>query len=591
MGVTNPIYFLLTIFIAGVIIFYLFRKQYEKKIIPSNLFWDQVMNEWQASPWIEKLQKNLLLWLQLAILTLLMFALINPFWLKKGIEGEHFIFIIDTSASMSARNGVETRFQLAKKEISNLVNQLNGQDVTLITIGNEAKIELKNETNFNLIQSKIKELSLSYQTSNMNKAVLLADSLTGKDHTSIHIFSDAVTKDTVPKMKNKIPLHVHNVGKNGDNLSLLSFGVTKKKEKIIGAGVIKNQSNREQKVEFFIQNNDDTLFSKKLIIPANGQKIIEVPDLVVKDYYTAKIVANDIYPIDNTRTAVYSKSLSKLYAVGEVNQFVIKGFQTIGIPVTQISEKDWNEESSDGIILMEGRSSETWPRSPLIIFNPQKGKEIALKRSISVIDDPLLQYVEFDQTYIQKGTKTNHPYLETLARSGDLPLLEKGEYMGNRVVSIDFAIEDSDWPLKPGFPIFLYQSFQWLSEQQHFKGFFLPGEKKWMSTSGNSDWKVFDESGKFLSSYQLDKESFVAPKKPGLYQIIAGDQSMYISVVLDEEEQSVQVEPSFVMNQPKDQVSQSTKATKYSFLWFWLTVAAFIILLIEWEVYSRAHRR
>lgn len=112
-----------------------------------------------------------------------------------------------------------------------------------------------------------------------------------------------------------------------------------------------------------------------------------------------------------------------------------------------------------------------------------------------------------------------------------------------------------------------------------------------MSTSGNSDWKVFDESGKFLSSYQLDKESFVAPKKPGLYQIIAGDQSMYISVVLDEEEQSVQVEPSFVMNQPKDQVSQSTKATKYSFLWFWLTVAAFIILLIEWEVYSRAHRR
>ena len=64
-------------------------------------------------------------------------------------------------------------------------------------------------------------------------------------------------------MKNKIPLHVHNVGKNGDNLSLLSFGVTKKKEKIIGAGVIKNQSNREQKVEFLIQNNDDTLFSKK----------------------------------------------------------------------------------------------------------------------------------------------------------------------------------------------------------------------------------------------------------------------------------------------------------------------------------------
>ncbi|MGE8206724.1 vWA domain-containing protein [Heyndrickxia sp. NPDC080065] len=591
MGLTNPIYLLLSIFIAGVIIFYLFRKQYEKQIVPSNLFWDQVMNEWQASPWIEKLQRNILLWMQLAILTLLMFALINPFWQTKGIGSDHLIIIVDTSASMSAIHNGQSRFQSAKNELISMIDQINGQDVTLISAGNDAKVEIKNETNQSLLKAKINQLSISYQACNIDKAIRLAESMAEKNNSSIHIYSDSVTKESIPQIRQKLPIHVHNIGSEGTNLSLQSFGVAKRNQKIVGAGLIENQSKEDQQVQFQIRNEDNVLFTKVVLIPGGSQKLVNVPSLPQKDYYVASIDVKDDYPIDNTRTAVYSPPLSKIYAVGDVNPFLIKGFETIGVHVTQVSMNDWKEEPEDGIVLMEGVPLTKWIKSPSMIINPNKGKESNIKHQITTKDDPLLQYVDFENTFIQKGSTMNQTTLQTIAQSGDVPLIGKGEQNGKRVVCVNFSIEDSDWPLKPGFPIFLYQSFQWLSDQQNFKGFFTPDEKKWMTTDTNSNWKIYDESGKFIRSFQLEKESFVAPNKPGLYQITAGDHSMYMAVVLDESEQSIPVKPSFVLNQLKPGAKGNIKSTPYSFIWFWITITAFIILFIEWEVYRRANRR
>ncbi|WP_242485302.1 vWA domain-containing protein [Peribacillus sp. TH27] len=125
MHISNPLFFLLIIFIAAVILFYFFRKQYETTTISSNLLWEQVLNEWQASPWLHKLQHNLLFWLQILVLLLLMFSLVRPFWFQKGIPGDHLILIIDTSATMSAKDGELTRFEKAKQELMEMLKEVD----------------------------------------------------------------------------------------------------------------------------------------------------------------------------------------------------------------------------------------------------------------------------------------------------------------------------------------------------------------------------------------------------------------------------------------------------------------------------------
>src|SRR5690554_2427948 len=118
MGFLNPLFFSLSIFIGAVIVFYMFRKQYENRVIPSTFLWQQVMDEWQASPWLDKLQRNLLLFLQLLALTLLMFALVKPLLMVRGIPGEHIIFIIDHSASMATTHNGKSRFEEAMEKVN-----------------------------------------------------------------------------------------------------------------------------------------------------------------------------------------------------------------------------------------------------------------------------------------------------------------------------------------------------------------------------------------------------------------------------------------------------------------------------------------
>lgn len=569
----------------------MFRKQYEKQVIPSNLFWEQVMNEWQASPWLEKLQRNLLLWLQLVILTLLMFALIKPFWMTEGVEGDHIILIVDTSASMTAIHHDKTRFKMAQEELTKMVKKMNDQDVTLISAGNDPMINLKNETNKDIIESRIKKLQVSYQTSDINKALRLAESLAHEKNTSIHLFSDSVKKADLPKIRRSLPIHVHNIGEKGNNLSLLSFGVAERNKGIIGVAVVENQSDQKQDFQLNITFEDDQLFQKKISIRANEQKVIKIPTLPKKKYYVASIHGDEDYTFDNKQTAVFLQSISNVYAVGDVNPFLIKGFETVGVKVTQLQEKNWKQEITNGMVIMEGQPKAKWPNVPLFIVNSNKGKSVRLTKAIENDEGPLMQYVQFEDTYIQSAAKMDHSSLETIARSGEIPLIEKGEHNGNRVIAINFGLEDSDWPLKPGFPIFLYHSYQWLAKQQSFQGFFRPGERKWVTTDTKTDWKIYDSEGEYIRTFHLQNESFVAPKKPGLYQIVAGEQSMYFAVVLDESEQSIRVEPSFDLNVQKDQRNMAMIERPNSSVWNLLVLVAFAVLLIEWEVYRRGLRR
>ena len=184
----NPLSFLLTLFIAVVVFFYFFRKQYERQTIPSNMLWREVMNEWQASPFLKRMQRNLLFWLQIFALLLLMFALAQPHFYEKRLKGEHIVFIMDTSATMSAEDGDMTRFERAKQEMRELAKELQGQEVTLIKAGQKPEILLNRENNKRMVLKMIDGLQLTYDHENMEKALNLAKSISSQSGTSRGMF-------------------------------------------------------------------------------------------------------------------------------------------------------------------------------------------------------------------------------------------------------------------------------------------------------------------------------------------------------------------------------------------------------------------
>ncbi|MBW8348711.1 VWA domain-containing protein [Bacillus sp. IITD106] len=591
MGLMNPIFLLLAFFWAAVIVFYMFRKRYEKKIIPSNLLWEQVMNEWQASPWLDKLQRNLLLFLQLLILLLLMIALTRPYWMTKGIEGEHIIFVIDTSASMSAEHDGISRMDEAKEYLSTMLKDVDDQEVSIISAGSVPNLLINKETDMNKVRKAIDGLNLSYEYCDMDKAIRLANSLAVNKDTSLFVFSDSVKPEDVEGISETLPISVMNMGKEGVNVSLKSFGIGEKDNQITGISVIDNQSNVQKTATLKIIKNEKTLYKEKVTIEPSEQKFVKISKLPESEYYKALIEVDDNYSIDNELIAVRRPSLSKVYLVGEISPFIRKGLENIGYETIQINKEDMDRDLSDGIVVVENMPLDKWPKRPLLAITPEKSKEIAIQKEIETENDPVFQYVEFNKTYIDSAFSSNNIKLPVIAKSGSLPLIQKGTENGFPVIVLQFSIENTDWPLQTGFPIFLYQSFQWLAANEEFFGFFLPGEQRWLNVDADqNEWKVFTENNQFIESFNLLEESFTAPQKPGIYQTIVNERTMYFAVNLDEREKSIPYSASFDVNQSIKQGEHNVVNRPYEGLWFWLVLAALMVLFLEWEVMRRGTR-
>lgn len=136
MGFLTPAFFWLGSSLAVLILFYLFRKEFTEKEISSTLLWDRLIQEWKANRWWRKLQRHLLLLLQILIVCLLILALAQPYFSGKGISGDHVVAVIDTSASMQTEEADGTRFQEAKEDILEMIDSLgDGQKMSLLTGG------------------------------------------------------------------------------------------------------------------------------------------------------------------------------------------------------------------------------------------------------------------------------------------------------------------------------------------------------------------------------------------------------------------------------------------------------------------------
>lgn len=400
----------------------------------------------------------------------------------------------------------------------------------------------------------------------------------------IHLFTDYLEKKDAASLGETIPVYVHNYAKNSDNVSLLSFGTLKEGNSVSAIAVVQNQTSTDREVTIQVKNGDAVLFSKVEKVEANGEKTVAMQDLPIKPYYEAKILVDDDYELDNHLSVIQAISYDKVYAVGEVNPFFIAGLETIGLDVIQVDSI--RKIGDDGMVLAEGIELNKLGGYPLLYMNHHQTNK--LTEAIKATDDGLLTYVESEKIYIQSAAKSLNQEWEPILTSGEFSLIEKGMYKGQPIITINFSLKDSDWPLQPSFPLFLYNSYQWLTKQSNFLGYFQPGEEKSLQLGNVSEWNVFTTTGKHVSTWNMIEQSFKAPNAPGIYEAVTADKSYYLAVLLDDREKSLVSADSFSMNN-KSATDVDAAEAAYDQLWFWLACVALILLMLEWEVYRRGY--
>src|SRR5262245_4420334 len=124
MGILNPaaLPFLL---VLGILVLIYLRERLRTRIeVPALLFWLEVKEDKLR---IRRFLPSVLFFIQALLLLLLIGGLLRPFRpvTTRETRGNRWIFVVDVSASMQAREGRTRRFELALDQARAVIKSLN----------------------------------------------------------------------------------------------------------------------------------------------------------------------------------------------------------------------------------------------------------------------------------------------------------------------------------------------------------------------------------------------------------------------------------------------------------------------------------
>jgi len=534
------------------------------------------MQETRVSPYLKQLQKNALLFLQLLALLLLVLALMNPYVKKSTIVGAQTIFIVDTSATMFAGKEQST-FDAHKKEMLSLVGQLNGRPVTLITTGNTPKAVLQQVTNTKDIEKAIQELEVTYETAQMNKALDVAQAFVGDIPTSIYVFTDALDKKHLPMEKDTVKWIVKGSAKDLTNIAISRFAATTDGQSTMALVQLQNDNDLEQKITLLLQNAENNkVVSEDITLPPNEAVTKTFKDLPLETTLTATIDVEDDYAVDNSQTVLLQTATSKIVVDQSMHQLIQKGFQTITssvkiVPSLQIAD---NQEATvvTGQTALLGKMDK-----PIVLFGRDDAEKIEAKGEVNTTSDALFAFSELKDIYVSAVYPGFDGY-KTIASVGDYPFIQRSP-KGDLVILADIA--DTDWPLHPSFPLFLWSAEQQLSESIGSLGIFTPNEQRAVALA-QGEWSVYSQDDQFLSS--ITNGLLTAPMKPGIYTARSENEEKRLIVQLQAQERVIQKGTSYTLGELQENGKEEiAKASLVP----WLILLILLVLVTEWEVQRR----
>src|SRR5919198_1207215 len=127
----------------AIIALYFLKLRRQPLEVPSTYLWKKSIEDMHVNSLWQRLRQNLLLFLQLLLIALAMFALLRPGWEGTKLEGQRFIFLVDNSASMSASDvgDAKNRLAEAKKLVGGMIDEMTpGMTAMIISFADTPQV-------------------------------------------------------------------------------------------------------------------------------------------------------------------------------------------------------------------------------------------------------------------------------------------------------------------------------------------------------------------------------------------------------------------------------------------------------------------
>ncbi|WIF95427.1 vWA domain-containing protein [Caminicella sporogenes] len=566
MTFLNPMGLLLGVCLPVIILLY-FRKKQVVEIKVSNIkLWDEVIEEVEGIR-KRKLDRYLLLIIQLLIGLFLVFVFAHPIYLNK-FNSSKVIIGLDVSISMNTNEKGKTHLDMAKDKIINYVNSAPKKTrYTLILLKKNSEVCLEEGIRDDVVRALRKVFSTKEYLDLQNAAYLL----------SKYDGEKVIVSDKSIMLGDKEII----VGKSLNNVGIVGADYDPYRNEVLCH--IKNYCSKSKKIRVCMKSNTGKVDIQSIVVSSNMKETLFF-SIDKKDSYVVFNIENkDDLEDDNSYILAFGDKYKKKVLYIGSNIFIKNALESILNLRFDILDKIAGKVQNYDAYIVENEID--------ISKLPQDASVWVMKPSIKMIE----KSKEGLSKVVNKGSLFTKNLFKNGISAADVSILNyKSGY--NSVLEVDnkpvmiYGLENgfkriyssidfykTDMVMKPDFPVFIYKTIEWLLDG--YNRSYVSGDKIYFT---NDKYKKADL---FLWNKKIAEIKLNIP-------YILNETGIYTLKNQNEEIQSfvVNVPSKFIFGE-EVRFESKNKSMKYGIIDLSniFILLALFLLVIEWEVYKRGY--
>ena len=619
-----PLAELLAIFAAvglGVAVLYVLKLRRRVVAVPFSPLWERILRDKEATTLFSKLKRLLSLFLQLALLALLVLALGDPRAAESLIKGRTIVVLLDASASMQATDVAPSRLGVAKSEITTMIRGLGGADRMLIAQMDAMVTPLGPMTgDTSSLERELDGVAATDARADFPRALRFAtDVLRGADRGEIVVVSDGAlgpaddASGTVHLGDAK--LSYVRVGRQSKNVGITEFSVRRYPLDRARYEVMLELTNTGPDVEDIELQllGDGALVDLTKLRLQPGERLPRFyPQLSgASRTLEAKIArvngTRDDLPADDHAYALLpERRRAKVLVVTAGNTYLEAALLLDEyLDVTDVAPQAYAPAIAKGgwdAVLFDGVTPAELPKANALYLDPRgpggpvKVEGVLKTPGFDKVDrkHPAVRFLALDDVNVAEGHKLvpeSGDKVLGAADGGASPILVAGTRGGFKFVALGFDVRQSDLPLRIAWPLFVLDCVNWFADEDaEYLSAYRTGEVWRIPVGGAATQAVVKTPGGSSQEVAVHEGRAVfLGEHAGFYELsVAGDAPIaFAANLLDADESAIAPQDRLVVDG-----RDAGQLTGFHFgvrreIWVYLLLAAALLTALEWATYHR----
>jgi uncharacterized membrane protein len=480
MSFLSPLAFALVGLTLPLVLLYFLKVRRRERRVPSLLLWGVAKRDREASAFFQRLQRDPLIILQVLALLMLATALARPAVTVMGHGARKVVVVLDTSASMKARDVGSSRFARAQAEAAGLVSRLGeGAEVMVIEAGVQPRVAAALGRDRDRALGAIASAHARDLPNRVAEAVRTARALVANDQSAeIYVFTDGVGPLGDERERADPRIRWIGVGQGGRNVGITNLAVRKNYYGAFDYQAfvsLVNYTPETQDFTFSLDLDDKPIAEKSVTLEPNVRRSVVLPfSHTGGGTVSARLRINDDLAADNAAYAVLPPPRKiRVALVSAGNLFLEKVLRTdpqVDVQVKAPDEYQGGMAEADVVVIDSVQVARVGP-GRFIFVNAVPG-DVPIEvmgrlerptimdwdRTHLVMRHVDLAKVVFEDALRIRPLAAGRPLVEAVGS----PLIYALEEQDRKAIFVGFDLFKTDFPLRVAFPLILSNSLRWL---------------------------------------------------------------------------------------------------------------------------------